>query len=109
MNGRVRKFFSQKKLVLLFMFLIVLYARAQSAPAPLAKIVLPPLAWSSWNSFSNLIDSEITMQQARAMVSTGLQKAGYEYINIDEGWWLGDRDAQGNFVVDPKLWPAIAP
>jgi hypothetical protein len=94
---------------LLLMLPAVSYAAAQTAQAPLAKIVLPPLAWSSWNSFSNTIDSEITMQQARAMVSTGLQKAGYEYINIDEGWWLGDRDAEGNFVVDPKRWPAIAP
>jgi hypothetical protein len=94
---------------LLFMLPGAGYASAQAAQAPLAKIPLPPLAWSSWNSFSNTIDSDITMQQARAMVSTGLQKAGYEYINIDEGWWLGDRDAEGNIVVDPKRWPAIAP
>lgn len=94
---------------LAFIFLGAGYASAQTAQAPLAKIYLPPLAWSSWNSFSNTIDSDITMQQARAMVSTGLQKAGYEYINIDEGWWLGDRDAEGNFIVDPKRWPAIAP
>jgi hypothetical protein len=94
---------------LLLMLLGLGYAWAQAVDAPLAKIYLPPLAWSSWNSFSNTIDSDITMQQARAMVSTGLQKGGYEYINIDEGWWLGDRDPDGNFVVDPKRWPAIAP
>jgi hypothetical protein len=93
---------------LLFMVLNPSHGSAQTN-APLAKISLPPLAWSSWNSFSNTIDSDITMQQARAMVSSGLQKAGYEYVNIDEGWWLGDRDAAGNIVVDPKRWPAIAP
>jgi hypothetical protein len=82
---------------------------AQSSEMPLAKSPLPPLAWSSWNSFSNLIDSNITKQQARALVSSGLQKLGYQYVNIDEGWWLGDRDAEGNFIVDPKKWPAIAP
>jgi Alpha galactosidase A/Alpha galactosidase C-terminal beta sandwich domain len=95
-------------ITLLVMLLNAGYGSAQ-ANAPLAKIPLPPLAWSSWNSFSNTIDSEITMHQARAMVSSGLQKAGYEYVNIDEGWWLGDRDAAGNFIVDPKRWPAIAP
>jgi hypothetical protein len=48
------------------------------------------------------------MAQARAMASNGMKAAGYQYINIDEGWWLGDRDADGNIVVDPKAWPAIA-
>src|ERR1700709_338056 len=73
---------------------------AQSAMPPLANSALPPLAWSSWNSFSNLIDSTITMQQAQALISTGLHRSGYEYVNIDEGWWLGDRDADGHFVID---------
>jgi len=82
--------------------------RAQTASTPIA-VPLPPMGWSSWNSFSNLIDSQIAMAQAKAMVESGMQKAGYQYINIDEGWWLGARDAQGNIVVDPKVWPAIAP
>ena len=43
------------------------------------------------------------------MISTGMHKAGYKYINIDEGWWLGQRDEHGNIVVDPKAWPALAP
>ena len=48
------------------------------------------------------------MQQAQALTASGLKKAGYEYVNIDEGWWTGDRDADGNILVDPKRWPAIA-
>lgn len=82
--------------------------RAQSAPKQIA-IPLPPLGWSSWNSFSNTVDSRVVMDQAKAMISTGLHKAGYQYINIDEGWWLGQRDGHGNIVVDPKAWPALAP
>jgi hypothetical protein len=66
------------------------------------------MGWSSWNSFSNTVDAQIVMAQARAMVSSGMRKAGYEYINIDEGWWLGARDSKGNIVVDPKAWPALA-
>jgi len=94
-------------------FILTLTALALS-PALLpaqrpAPIPLPPMGWSSWNSFSNSINSTITIAQAKAMVSTGMAKTGYRYINIDEGWWLGDRDAQGNIVVDPKAWPAIAP
>ena len=82
--------------------------RAQSAPKQIT-VPPPPMGWSSWNSFSNTIDSEITLQQAKAMISTGMHKAGYQYINIDEGWWLGERDKDGNIVVDPKAWPALAP
>jgi hypothetical protein len=66
------------------------------------------MGWSSWNSFSNTIDSKIVMQQTMALVSSGLKDAGYRYINIDEGWWLGKRDANGNIMVDPKQWPALA-
>jgi len=82
--------------------------QAQSG-ARLVPIPLPPMGWSSWNSFSNTVDSQVVMDQAKAMVSTGMAKAGYRYINIDEGWWLGERDAEGNIVVDAKAWPALAP
>ena len=80
---------------------------AQSAPTEVA-VPLAPMGWSSWNSFSNIVDSQIVMDQAKAMISSGMAKAGYQYVNIDEGWWIGDRDADGHFVVDPKAWPALA-
>lgn len=79
---------------------------AQTAHQPVA-IPPPPMGWSSWNSFSNTVDSRIVMDQARAMISSGMHKAGYQYINIDEGWWLGQRDEQDNFVIDEKAWPAL--
>src|SRR5258708_35450543 len=76
-------------------------APAQSqGPARPIPVTPPPMGWSSWNSFSNTITSQIVMDQAKAMVTGGLQKAGYEYVNIDEGWWLGKRDAQGNIVIN---------
>jgi hypothetical protein len=74
-----------------------------------ARIPPPPMGWSSWNSFSNTIDSRITVAQARTTAANGMKNAGYQYINIDEGWWTGRRDADGNIVVDPQQWPALAP
>jgi hypothetical protein len=71
-------------------------------------VTTPPMGWSSWNSFSNMIDSDIVMAQAKAMVSSGMKNLGYRYINIDEGWWLGQRDAAGNIIVDAKQWPALS-
>lgn len=93
--------------VALFAVALEAGAVAQSNPRPVA-VPPPPMGWSSWNSFSNIIDAKIVMEQAKAMASTGLQKAGYRYVNIDEGWWLGKRDAGGNIVVDPQAWPALA-
>lgn len=68
-----------------------------------------PMGWNSWNSFANIVNSQIVQQQAKALVSNGMKKAGYEYVVIDEGWWLGKRDAAGNIVVDSKQWPALQP
>ena len=68
-----------------------------------------PMGWNSWNSFANIVNSQIVQQQAQTLASNGMKKAGYEYVVIDEGWWLGKRDAAGRFVVDPKQWPAIQP
>jgi hypothetical protein len=75
---------------------------AKEIPVP-----LPPLGWSSWNSFSNTVNSQVIQNQAKALVASGMQKAGYQYVNIDEGWWLGERDQDGNIVVDAKAWPAL--
>ncbi len=86
-------------------------AHAQTRVEVMRQIAVPPppMGWSSWNSFSNTIDSKIAMEQAKAMVSSGMKAAGYQYINIDEGWWLGTRDAHGNITVDAKQWPALQP
>ena len=86
------------------------FARSLSAaPTDATPVPLPPMGWSSWNSFSNVVDSSVIMAQARAMATNGMQKAGYQYVNIDEGWWLGSRDQGGNILVDPKAWPALEP
>jgi hypothetical protein len=65
----------------------------------------PPMAWSSWNSFAARINASVIKQQVDAFVAAGLPAAGYHYVNIDEGWWQGTRDAAGNIVVDTAEWP----
>jgi alpha-galactosidase len=53
---------------------------------------------------------------ADAMVSSGMQAAGYQYVNIDDGWArtvggvLPNRDANGVILTDPTNFPnGIAP
>ncbi len=84
-----------------FKWLMLLSATACYASAP--------MGWNSWNSFANIVNSQIVQQQADALASNGMKQAGYEYVVIDEGWWLGTRDSAGNITVDPKQWPAIQP
>ena len=75
----------------------------------LMRFPLPPMGWGSWNSFSNTIDSKIVVSQAHAIISTGMLAAGYKYMLMDEGWWIGKRDSKGNIIVDPRQWPALRP
>lgn len=81
-------------------------ANAQTRPRQIPA-ALPPMGWSSWNSYSNTVNSTIVMDQAKAMATNGMQKAGYQYVNIDEGWWRGKRDKDGNIVVSDESWPPI--
>ena len=65
----------------------------------------PPMGWASWNSFAAKINYTVIKGQADAMVSSGLKAAGYQFVNIDEGWWQGTRDSSGNITVDSTDWP----
>ena len=62
----------------------------------------PPMGWNSWNKFHTRISDATVREIADTMVKTGMQAAGYEYINIDDGWqWK--RDAGGNIVPNPNF------
>jgi hypothetical protein len=63
------------------------------------------MGWASWNTFAAKINYDVIKAQADAMVASGLKAAGYQYVNIDEGWWQGTRDAAGNITVDTAEWP----
>jgi hypothetical protein len=66
----------------------------------------PALAYSTWNRFFNDINETLVQQLADALVSTGLRDAGVEYINIDAGMWVKDRDAEGNLQCNPATFPS---
>ncbi|MFJ8495424.1 ricin-type beta-trefoil lectin domain protein [Streptomyces sp. NPDC094038] len=66
----------------------------------------PAMGWASWNSFASSIDSDVIEQQTDALVSSGMAAAGYQYVNLDDGWWQGDRNSDGTIAVDADLWPS---
>jgi alpha-galactosidase len=65
----------------------------------------PPMGWNSWNKFACDVSEQLIRETADAMVSTGMQAAGYQYVNIDDCWQVS-RDAQGTIVADPKRFPS---
>ncbi|MBR0243350.1 MAG: carbohydrate-binding protein [Bacteroidaceae bacterium] len=65
----------------------------------------PTMGWSSWNTFGLNISESLIKSQANAMVSTGLSKAGYKYINIDDGFWNG-RASSGKLRLNNQLFPS---
>lgn len=64
----------------------------------------PIMGWSSWNNFRVAIDEKIIKAQADFMVSTGLKDAGYNFVNIDDGFF-GGRNGKGELLVHPKRFP----
>ncbi|WP_145786622.1 ricin-type beta-trefoil lectin domain protein [Kitasatospora atroaurantiaca] len=82
-------------------------ARTEPTAVTSNQVSVPsaPMGWASWNSFAAKIDYNVIKAQVDAFVAAGLPAAGYQYINIDEGWWQGTRDSAGNITVDTSEWP----
>jgi hypothetical protein len=64
----------------------------------------PLMGWSSWNNFGLGISETIINKQADAMVSSGLAAVGFNYINIDDGFFAG-RNADGSLKIDAAKFP----
>jgi len=69
------------------------------------KTPRPPLmGWASWNQFGPKIDEGVIKGQADAMVSSGLAAVGFQYINIDDGFF-NKRYNDGILRIDSIKFP----
>uniref|UniRef100_A0A1J3FXT7 Alpha-galactosidase n=1 Tax=Noccaea caerulescens TaxID=107243 RepID=A0A1J3FXT7_NOCCA len=68
--------------------------------------VTPPMGWNSWNHFSCNINEKVIKETADALVTTGLSKLGYNYVNIDDCWAEISRDSKGNLVPKKLTFPS---
>jgi len=66
----------------------------------------PPMGFNTWNTFESDINEQLVKDIADAMVESGMQEAGYEYIVLDDCWSLRERDPDGNIVADPEKFPS---
>jgi alpha-galactosidase len=63
------------------------------------------MGYSSWMDTSSNVTEDRIKYIADLLVSTGLSKLGYVYVNVDEGWLQG-RDSNGSMVYDPVKFPS---
>ena len=74
------------------------------------RAAVPPMGWNGWPSFgcaASFNESKLR-QMADALVDSGMQAAGYEYLNLDDCWDLG-RNAAGELVLDSVRLPSGMP
>ncbi|MCD7747229.1 MAG: glycoside hydrolase family 27 protein [Firmicutes bacterium] len=64
----------------------------------------PIMGWASWNCFGTNISEEKIRSQIDALIESGLESCGYEYVNIDDGFF-GGRDGDGNLQTHKLRFP----
>ena len=65
----------------------------------------PQMGWSSWNHFRCNFNQTLVEKIADAFVNLGLDKLGYEYVNVD-GCWAKSRDSNNVIQVDSPIGKA---
>jgi len=86
--------------------LLLAVAPAGAAPDAADGLALtPPMGWNSWNKFACNVSEQLIRDTADAMVASGMQAAGYQYVVIDDCWQVS-RAADGSIVADPKRFPS---
>ena len=64
------------------------------------------MGWNTWNKFACEINEDLIKQTANRIIDLGLDKLGYNFVNIDDCWMLEERDADGHMVPDPVAFPS---
>jgi hypothetical protein len=89
--GRLRLFFAA------IVFVIAATLTAAQSPAP-----TPPMGWNSWDAYGFTINEADF--KANAKVLAGFKDLGWQYVVIDEGWYMENPDgrnlAERKYLLD---------
>src|SRR5215813_8730644 len=87
----------------------------QRAARPIAAT--PPMGWNSWDSYGRTLNEESIKANAN-WIAKNLKRFGWEYVVVDEGWYLAnlnanddrhvrfEMDAYGRYVPVPARFPS---
>jgi alpha-galactosidase len=68
----------------------------------------PPTPYMGWNTYygvGGIFDEQTILSVAGALIDRGLATAGYRIVWLDFGWASGERDPNGELIVDRHQWP----
>jgi alpha-galactosidase len=65
----------------------------------------PPMGWNDWYQYRCGVTQADVLANAQALVSSGLAKLGYDYVNLDDCWMAPARAADGQLQADPTRFP----
>jgi len=63
------------------------------------------MGWNDWAHYQCGFNAQTILDNATALVKTGLAARGYNTVTIDDCWMLKTRDAKGNLQPDPERFP----
>ncbi len=105
----------------LLVMMAILMSAASGQPVSAKEPTLaatPPMGWNSWDSYSRTLNEDTIKANAQWMAQH-LKRFGWEYVVIDEGWYLSNLnpsgndehasfqiDAYGRFVPVPARFPS---
>jgi len=76
-----------------------------SYPSENGLALTPPMGFNDWAYYGCDISQKLFVDTADELVKTGLAGDGYRYVNIDDCWPAKSRNAQGQLVANPTLFP----
>src|SRR5215510_11822800 len=94
----------------------LLFVQAQSR-RPIIIAPTPPMGWNSWDSYGRTLNEESIKANAR-WIARNLKRFGWEYVVVDEGWYLAnlnanddsrvrfEMDGYGRYVPVPARFPS---
>jgi alpha-galactosidase len=84
-----------------------LVAPALAAPAASVPAIAqtPPMGWNDWAHYECHFNAQTILDNAKALVKTGLAARGYNTVTIDDCWMQKTRDAKGDLQADPVRFP----
>lgn len=63
------------------------------------------MGWNDWAHYQCEYTAQTILNNARALVHSGLAARGYKYVTIDDCWMQKDRDNAGNLQPNPQKFP----
>ncbi|KAF0096036.1 MAG: alpha-galactosidase [Puniceicoccaceae bacterium 5H] len=67
----------------------------------------PPMGWNSWNCWGGAVSEDRVLRAAEAIVELGLDRYGWSYVNVDDGW-QGERGSELNSIQPNQKFPDMA-